>query len=528
MTSWSRSVDFVGGFAGPVLVLSVALLAGAIGAGSATSLRVPSGEVRFLAGFSVEISAIPVADEPGLPAVFFAAPHGGVPPFFYEWADSRGGSGNGANHSLVPLEVGNESATVTVTDAAGSLAAATFVEPVVAGIDVQVSATNATDVGLPFSVIVSVAGGIPPYRIDVTIPGGTGTNETVAAPGSYAVPVAAPTAGWVTATTVVTDQIGGVGSESARVADLAESPQLTVVDAPAAFEVGPTYAWWLGLAGGTAPLAWSVSTVGAVENVSGTNGTATAPSAIRWSAGFNESGNATLRFGGVDAAGSNFSLWLPIHVAAPLAVRATAIAGNADRPSVVNVSVEAGVPPYEVELSGPGGPFSLENASVAGVFGWTLDGSFAESGNLSLRVTDAAGGAVAVVLAAPTIPASPSHPSPDDTSWELPVAIAFAGVALAGAVVAVRYRPRRRDASTPPAPVVPAIEAVEQILTESDAIERETLYLLGEDRGQSRAAIEAGISHWTHLGRVETVRGVGGEELLRWSDATTTPPPERR
>ena len=74
--------------------------------------------------------------------------------------------------------------------------------------------------------------------------------------------------------------------------------------------------------------------------------------------------------------------------------------------------------------------------------------------------------------------------------------------------------------------MTPALEEVQRILQSSDGLERETICLTGEERSCSRASIEAGIDHWTHAGRIETVRGAGGEELLRWRDEGAPDPKE--
>ena len=69
---------------------------------------------------------------------------------------------------------------------------------------------------------------------------------------------------------------------------------------------------------------------------------------------------------------------------------------------------------------------------------------------------------------------------------------------------------------------------MKQILEESDGLERETVCVTGEERGRTREAIEAGIDHWLRQGRIETVRGNGGEEFLRWKDESEPTSSEAR
>ena len=525
MARWSRSIDWAGGLAGAILGLLVALPAVPVASGA-----VPVGAEHVGSGpaavFSVTIAASPTMTEPGVSVEFLAEPIGGAPPFSYAWTDSQGGGDDGANHSVVPSAPGNVSATVTVVDAAGARAAATFTEPVAMALELGLSAPNVTEVGLPFSTLVTASGGIPPYRLEVAPEGGTAINETAPGPGTYSVTLASSVAGWITAVGSVQDSLGTTRSTTAVIAYVADLPHWTVANLPASVEVGPTYAWWLALDGGSGLLRWSVTWVGPVLNVSAINGTSPSPGELLWSAAFAAAGNYTLRFAGTDANGVAFPLTLGVHVAPPLAAFATILSGGASRAPELNLTVLGGVPPYTFELGGPGAAMRLVNASGPGSVTWPIDVSGPDAWNLSVRVSDAAGGIITTAIGVPGTPPGGASPAPDGGSWELPALLAVLGILLVGGLTARRYLAHRPEPAGPGVPVVPAIEEVRQMLEETDTVERETLHLLGEERGLDRGAVEAGIAHWLASGRIESLRGAGGEELLRWRDAPIATPEE--
>ena len=190
------------------------------------------------------------------PVQFTATVSGnGTPPYSYSWAfgDNTSGSGAVANHRYGL--VGNYSAQVTVTDAAGLSAMSPLVYirvyPRPSGISPS-SSLEASEVSVPIAFTATAQGGTPPYAYvwafdDGTTTPGRSVNHTYAAPGEYTVSVSA------------TDSLGGqiIGYLGQ---DVAPHLALAIRLGTASTEVGLTESFDPGVSGGVAPytFAWSL------------------------------------------------------------------------------------------------------------------------------------------------------------------------------------------------------------------------------------------------------------------------------
>ncbi len=528
---WYRSIDstlgLVGTFVG-VLIVLVAASPSVLGAPVPAPERMVPIAPGGLADFSVVVAVDRGLTEPGVPVTFSAIVLGGTAPFRFDWSDSTGNVGSLANFSSVTVALGNLTATVSVHDVAGGLAAATYTEPVVPGIDVEIAATNVTDVGIPFDLSVVLSGGVPPYHLDLEVDGVGLVNETLLSAGSYSLLAVSSTSGPIAVLVRVSDDIGATQSASVPKIALAAAPALAVVAGPVLVESGVPCSWLLSETGGSPPFTWTVDSTGAPGNSTGPNASSSSPGPLRWFAEFSGVGNATVRISVTDAAGLGGTLVLPLQVVPRLAAYLSTPAGDGSLAAFVNVSIDGGIAPYAVLLSATDTEIWVGNSSHPGSFRWSLAPRSTGPLNVTLRVTDAAGViAVAVLgLAAPTNAPPPAGATSADPAWSIVTVIGLLLSVGVAAALARRRLVRHRDPDAVP-PVVPAIEEVRRIFEESDALERESLYLQGEDRGVSRDSTEAGIAHWLQAGRIESVRGAGGEPLLRWVDDATPAPPER-
>ncbi|MCI4360695.1 MAG: hypothetical protein L3J91_03255, partial [Thermoplasmata archaeon] len=382
MAEWMRSIDGVFGWLGPVLVL---LLLGALpglpagGPGAAVGLASESHTAARLGDFSVEISAFPAVAEPGIQVVFTAQPLGGSPPYRVLWTDSLNGTGSGGNFTAASPVAGNLSVTATVDDSTGARAASTYNEAVVGGLVADIAATNVSDVGLPFSLVLNVAGGVPPYAILVSVDGGAPDESSVARPGVQSYLVKADASGAVNVSGTLTDAIGASLELRSFPGTVAPRPLIGVVAGPTAVEVGVPYVWWASVAGGTPPFVWSVGCLGASPSCSEPLAAGAPSGSVGWSGRFNGSGNGSIVLGVVDTAGASSTLDLPLRVAPSLDARLFLPAGGSG-PSV-NVSVLGGVPPYDLVLSASDGESWFGNASGSGALAWTLDPRSFTGGN---------------------------------------------------------------------------------------------------------------------------------------------------
>jgi hypothetical protein len=513
----TRWFDGGGGAWGPIVGLLLVLAS----ANGSSAHAVGGG------GFSVQVSADPVETETGLPVDFLASVGGGVPPYTYSWTSSSNLTGAGANFSAWASTAGNLTVTVVVLDGAGELAAASYVEPVLPSPTITLGVANVTDAGIPFSVVLGVSGGVAPYSANLTLNGAPLAIERFPASGTIAVPAMSPSTGPINVTAAATDALGEIVRAAATVAGPAPRPSVALAGGPTAVEAGVEYTWWADVVGGTPPIQWTVVPAGPAGNVSGPGGSSTSPGTIAWSARFNDTGNDSVGFYAADAAGSVAAFDLPVRVAPRVQALLSVPTGGAV--SAVNLTIVGGVPPYELDLSASDGETWVGNASVAGTFTWTLAPRATGELNVSAWVADGAGGVAIASLALPNQTGSSPAPTndPPGSIGTLSLVLLALG-AVGGAAVDRLLRRRSKPTPTPPPAAPPAIEEVKQILDESDGLERETVCVTGEERGRTREAIEAGIDHWMRLGRIETIRGSGGEEFLRWKDqnepASSEPP----
>jgi len=527
---WNARSDGAGGWWGPIVGLLLVVMAAsgtttaappAGGPVGAPGVAAPSGD------FSVAVQAIPIVTEPGVPVEFVASVDGGTPPFDFLWSDPAGLSGNGGNFTVWATTPGNLTATVIVSDTAGVWAAASYSEPVLAGVAVGIGATNTTDLGAPFSLTVTVSGGVPPYQTNVSVQGGPSFEETLPVPGAFPFEAWSDRSGRINVTVSVTDAIGALVRTEALAATLAPLPEIALAAGPASVEVGVPCTWWATVVGGTPPIQWSADAAGATANLTGPTGPTSSPGTVAWSFRFNSSGNASVQFAAIDTARAAVSLSVPVRVAPPLETYLSVPTGGSG-PSV-NLSIEGGVPPYDVILTASDGETWIGNASAPGTSTWTLHPATTSGLNVTARVTDAAGGNSSASLGLPDVGGAPpgvrAGPSGASEVWILLLA-AVGGAVAVGVAAGILLRRRRPPTPSAEPPVVPASDEVKRILSESDALERESVYLQGEDRGASRSALEAGIGHWLREGRIEIVRGNGGEELLRWRDDPDPSPSE--
>ena len=380
MRRGNRWFDGGGGAWGPIVGLLIVLAS----ANGASAHAVHDG------GFSVQIGADPVATEPGLPVNFVASVGGGVPPYAYTWTSSSNLSGSGANFSAWASGPGNLTATVVVLDGDGQLAAASYEEAVLPSVTITLGVSNVTDANAPFSVDLGLTGGVAPYSANLSVNGAPDVAERFTASGTYALSVVSPSIGPINLTASATDVLGETARAAATVAGQSPRPSVVLAGGPTAVEAGVEYTWWADVAGGTPPIHWTVVPGGPAGNVSGSGGASSSPGTISWSARFNVTGNDSIGFYAADATGAVAAFDLPVRVAPRMQALLSIPTGASE--AAVNLTVLGGVPPYELDLTASDGETWITNSSAAGTV--TCDLAPRTSGplNVSVWVTDSAGG----------------------------------------------------------------------------------------------------------------------------------------
>ncbi len=457
---------------------------------------------------------------------------GGLPPYSVEWSDSLGGVSLGPNWSL---QLGSPSivgVSARVLDSDGSVYLASRVVTVVSGPSANVSSPVAGgDPGVPFPLVVRLAGGVPPYSVAWSVtPNGSSGSETVETASEFTTSVTADAPGAAWATVTVTDADGEVGTTTARVTDIAPAPSLILTGSAGAAEAGrgvTVSGLW---SGGVEPVVWTVAASLPVVDGSAPVGTLGAPGPLAWSGTFAAAGNATVVVEATDADGVTIlrTLSLEVYPALTVGLALGAASVAPANPIPASAEVSGGLAPYTVTFAVTGGGATSGNLSAAGPAVATLSTGTAGFAIVSVSVRDALG---VVAIARSTIlvsaaaagnatTATPPAAAPSWVAW--PVALLTIGGAAA---ILLWPRLRRRRS---PAPAPNSLGVVRKLLEDGTPLDRETLVYLAEEEGSPPDRTRAAVESWERAGRVRVDPSDEGAELLTWVERAAAParPPE--
>lgn len=214
--------------------------------------------VAVAPSLSLNVSSSPAQPEAGVPFRLSVSVSGGVGPFSFQWqvaaAFSPPGNSSGAIEDVALP--GTYPASVVVTDALGQQLSVALDVRLSPGLSLELgSSPLQADVGVPWTLPVTLEGGVGTTRTLVETPFGT-----LVSGGS---PVAFPAAGTYPIVVVATDQDGAF-SEVATNLTVHPAPTATIVPGLTEVAVGVLETWRADLWGGTEPFlsTWSVPGVG--------------------------------------------------------------------------------------------------------------------------------------------------------------------------------------------------------------------------------------------------------------------------
>ncbi|HEY6237761.1 MAG TPA: hypothetical protein VIZ68_01055, partial [Thermoplasmata archaeon] len=483
------------------------------GGGTHPEVRSPTFPIQTSASSAsnplvVAAEATPPETDSTIPIQLSADVAGGVPPYDVTWASSVGGFGVGTDWSFVSATPGNFTVTAFVTDALGTAASDSRTVHVETLPNALLEANvSSSDVGTPLSVNLTIAGGVAPFTGTLQVePGGPEVLLGFREAGGYTATVTTVCPGPAWGHLSLTDVVGGSVTVDARLGTVYPRPSINVTPAVDRVDAGMPMRLVAVVTGGAPPVGWTVLASVPLSNTSGVNGTVPATSAFAWYGEISQPGNASIYFHVADADGASAGATVSVGVAPFLApelriATPTPIAGGE---LALNVTVRGGVPPYVGTFSLSDGEATGWNLPLAGSWAWTATPR--DVGNLTvlLQVSDAlnrSANLTAVVAVgassseAPKIPPAGGASSLDTTGWIATVLTAVVVVSGLAGVVAVRWR-RRAMSVVPSDDASGALGEVRELLRDSDGLDRETLGLLAQEAGLSRAATDQAVERW--------------------------------
>jgi hypothetical protein len=472
-------------------------------------------------GLSIAIQAPGADSDVGVAIPLEANVSGGIPPYEVRWNDSWGGWSSGGYWSLNASAPGTVQVVASVTDAGRDLAVSSlrlsFVEPPTLAVS---AVPSAVDAGVPFSLVFTTIGGVPPLEVSWELSDGPANTTQLTASDTPSVVLAlVGQAGPVVAVASVTDAVGGRSMVSQTIANAYPRPTLHLGPGPAFADAGSPFELQGLVVGGAPPVVWTVLPSGVVSGPSASSVPIDPNGSFEWSGRFDAPGNTSLLATVTDGAGANASATLPVQVFPPLSVRLVGPGSLVPRDSSVNLTVvvDGGYPPYDWAITfageaGPSGSWSATgNATVELPVGNVSDAT------VIVVITDGVGGSASGSLPVATL--LPGEPSPTPSGPAPPgsllgEAATPVGIALALLTVAALMVPRWRRHKAAAADPTDTLRVVERILHEGDGVDRETLVYRGELEGIDRSEVFGALAELRRSDRLTTREGAEGAELL--------------
>ncbi len=394
--------------------------------------------------------------------------------------------------------------------------------PVEGPLAVSVAAPGApAEVGGTTAVPVTLAGGVPPFRLTWSEVGNRSAGATtVYADGTLELPFAPVEPGEDDLSVVAVDAVGATAAAVSP--DLPVAAPLDAGDAARSELAGGAtrVLGALSILAGAAPFEWDVSATAAASDAGPLTGSLAAPGDVVWNATFPGAEPPNVTVVVVDAAGSVWVGSLVFPPTPPLRAQVRTAAGATGLLDLTVVTT-GGVPPVRLWVNTSAGTAWNATVPADGDGKWAVPVDASGNLTVSATVVDAAGRAVTntshVVLpppaAAPTPPPPPAPSAPNE-GWVAPLVVSAACVAVGVGV----WRLRRHAPAPTPSPPPDARGVLRQIIHACDGVDRATVELLAEEDGLPVESARAELDRLIADGTVRSEVGSNGVEILAWAN----------
>jgi hypothetical protein len=518
----------------------------AVAAGSGPSVEVAQP-------LAVAITASTLTPDLGVAVNLTASVVGGLPPYQLFWNATDGRTHLGPGWDLAPHATGSLRVSVTATDALGESASVDTSLVVPPALNVSLSALRAVDdLHTPLPVELALAGGAPPYTVNVTAePSGSHFTLTGVGPADLPNVLVPGSVGELWADLIVTDSGGASLTAVLPLAAVEAAPTLSLSATADTLEAGSPLSLIALESGGEAPYNWTLASTARPLPGDPTTLLGSGSPLYAWTGTLAATGPAIFLLSAQDAAGAIAVRNVSVSVLP--ALRAEAFLGSpsatAGDPVAVELTVSGGVPPYALSVGLSDGLARSANLTAPGSIALTLEppapGALAGSAtvvdamgamrNLSFEVNVSAVPANANATHPPpagsgpgTVPPSPPGGAAGGAPSVLPgLAGALVGVVLLAGLgwLLLRGRAKLKAARNARPLSRVSLDTVRRLLQENEAIDRDSLLLLAEDERLGEGEVDAALTRWESLGRVRKETDPTGTTCYHWSGSGPAPAP---
>ncbi len=499
-------------------------------AGAALAIDAPDAP----AGVPVEFEGI--LDRP--PADFTSEAFCDGQPAAGQWSPDGGADEDRFTCVFAGAGVDDVDLTVFPLDGEGTPVGAQLAEPVVAPLEVNLSApAGPLEVGQPSSAGLWIAGGAPPVVVNWAL-GSTAAGDEVVVPsdGSVGLPIVPDAPGNESVVVRTGDPaVGGGAAESLEI-NVSEALAGRLSTNGSLAPDGELVSIFGNVTGGVPPFSWWLVPATGAAGPPGAMGGLSSDGPFSWQGLYALEGTSDVEVAIADVVGAVWSGTVAVPLVPPLevGVEAAGTSNASGRFVELNVAIEGGLPPFDLEVNASGNATWNATAAADGLA--ALSFACNETGALDLRITveDLLGATAVdertVELPGPDNatgpPASSSGGSPPSGSSGIrPVSAedgylvtAVAVLLLVAAFLAAWVRRRRRTGERPSAPRPDPAAVIRGIVEPAEGAERATVELLAEEAGVPAEEVRATIDRLIADGSLRSETGSDGEEVLAWSD----------
>ncbi|MGA8303572.1 MAG: hypothetical protein WA547_09165 [Thermoplasmata archaeon] len=384
----------------------------------------------------------------------------------------------------------------------------------------EAATTNlTTEVGQPSAAAFTIAGGVPPFRLEWAETG-TPADGTLTVPtdGRVVLPVDPAIAGSLELNAQLTDADGFVTSTVTTRIEVNPALNDSIATGRTVSEDGIELALTGAITAGDPPFQWAVIPESVPPNDTSQTGSLASVGEFDWSGTYRTEGWTAVTVAVVDAAGGFADSTLNLETVVPLSGNLSTAAAPSAPPGTfdLDLSLSGGLPPYSLVVNASdGATWNRSLASDARV-NWTF--SAPSGGSLLLRVVASDGlGAALQWNETVVLPAGPSSPPAAPPPGPVLALVGVGGI-LTTAILAAGYcLLRRRRSRAAPVVAPDPVAVLRGIIEPADGADRTTVELLAEEAGIPLDRVRATIDRLIVAGSIRSDSGVDGEEVISWS-----------